>query len=48
VLVEGFDGWVLVIDLRARFIHVLVKIRPEEGREMLGNVEKGLDFLKFI
>jgi hypothetical protein len=32
VLVQGFNGWVLVIDLRARFIHVLVKIRPKEGR----------------
>lgn len=32
VLVQGFNGWVLVIDLRARFIHVLVKIRAEEGR----------------
>jgi hypothetical protein len=31
VLVQGFNGWVLVIDLRARFIHVLVKIRTEEG-----------------
>lgn len=46
--IEDFDGGVLIVYVWASFVHVLVEVWAEKGRQVLRNVKECLDLLKLM